>query len=422
MKYLILGIQWLVFMLASALVAPIAIADLFGLDTLERAAFVQRTMFVLGGAGLLQVLFGHKFPINEGPAGLWWGVFVIYGGFIGSIYSSSSEVLQLLQGGMIISGFIFLLLSFLGLINKLKNLFTPTVTFVYLFLLILQLSGPFLNGMLGIKGENGTVDLVIVSCSIIIVGFTFYLVHHKVGLIKRYSVLIGMSVGWLLFYFVDKTEKVATSKSLIEFPDIFVWGLPKYDSGIIVTSLFITLLLITNMVASIRIMEDTIKGENDSKRYTRGGFVSGINQLLGGLFSAVGSVPISGAAGFVAATRIVSKIPFLIGAILIIIFSCIPFIMNFLASLPPAVGYSVTFVIFTQMLTMAFTEWSKEENRTLAYRVAGPALLAGMGVMFVSPQATSGLPIAVSAMINNGLIIGTFIAIGVEQFSLRKKV
>ena len=79
------------------IVAPIAIAGLFGLNAEESAGFVQRTMFILGVSGFLQAVFGHRLPINEGPAGLWWGVFVLYGGLstalfffgIGNSYGSS---------------------------------------------------------------------------------------------------------------------------------------------------------------------------------------------------------------------------------------------------------------------------------------------------------------------------------------------
>ena len=79
MRQGIAGFQWMAFMVAGSIVAPIAIANLFGLSPEESAGFVQRTMFILGAAGLLQGLFGHRLPINEGPAGLWWA-FVLYGG------------------------------------------------------------------------------------------------------------------------------------------------------------------------------------------------------------------------------------------------------------------------------------------------------------------------------------------------------
>src|SRR5690554_2046223 len=127
MKLTISSLQWLAFMLASSIVAPIAIADLYGLSVEETAGFVQRTIFILGVSGLLQGLFGHRLPINEGPAGIWWGVFAIYAGLSSTLFASSSETLQGLQGAMISSGVVFFILSVTGLTEKLTRLFTPVI-------------------------------------------------------------------------------------------------------------------------------------------------------------------------------------------------------------------------------------------------------------------------------------------------------
>ncbi|MFK4997953.1 purine/pyrimidine permease [Bacillus sp. N9] len=143
MRWLLSGLQWMLFMIAGAIAAPIAIADLFQLSPVETAGLMQRTIFILGIAGILQGFFGHKLPIHEGPAGLWWGIFTIYASLVSVLYSSNIVALQTLSGGMIISGLFFIVLTLLNLVDKIARLFTPTITFVYLFLLIFQLSGSF---------------------------------------------------------------------------------------------------------------------------------------------------------------------------------------------------------------------------------------------------------------------------------------
>ncbi|MHC8522061.1 purine/pyrimidine permease [Rossellomorea sp. H39__3] len=99
MQLVLAAFQWMAFMIAGSIAAPIAIADLFQLSPAETAGFIQRTIFVLGAASLIQALIGHRLPINEGPAGLWWGVFSIYAGFAGTLYESHSQVMGVLQGG-----------------------------------------------------------------------------------------------------------------------------------------------------------------------------------------------------------------------------------------------------------------------------------------------------------------------------------
>jgi xanthine/uracil permease len=415
--------QWVAFMVAGSIAAPIAIADLFQLSPAETAGFIQRTIFVLGAAGLIQALFGHKLPINEGPAGLWWGVFAIYAGFSGTLYSSHKEVLTVLQGGMIVSGIIFFILAATGLLKKLTSLFTPTITFIYLMLLILQLSGSFVKGMFGISGEEGTLQPYVLIGSVLTILVALYLSSHKIKWMQQYSIILALLAGWLIFAVMGLGGHVNVSSTWFALPEIFVFGAPVFDTGVVITSVFITFLLTTNMIASIRVMEEVMKsqGHPTYERYSKSGFASGINQLLGGIFSAIGSVPISGAAGFVTATRMYSLLPFIGGCAIIIVISLVPKVMNVFASLPAPVGYAVTTVIFIKMVGLALGEYQKETNLERTHFVAGISLIIGVGAMFVPPDAFKDVPVVAASILNNGLILGTVTGILVEQSIKLKK-
>ncbi|TDR53979.1 purine/pyrimidine permease [Paenilisteria rocourtiae] len=421
MKMGIAGLQWMIFMIAAGIVAPIAIADLYQLSPVETAGFMQRTIFVLGAAGLLQGLLGHRLPIHEGPAGLWWSVFTIYAGFIGVLYTSNIDALQALSGGLLVSGAFFIILAVTGFIGVLAKLFTPTVTFVYLMLLVLQLSGSFIQGMFGISADHLLMDPWMALLSMIVVIAAYAFGRSKMMWLRQYSVIFSLILGWGLFLIAGKAPSIGEAHSWFSLPELFVFGMPTFDSGVITTAIFITLLLITNLVASVRLMEGIVAGNrpSDPKKYKRGGLISGVNQLLGGGFSAIGPVPISGAAGFVTQTGQKSIKPFLLGCLLVIGITLFPPVMNIMSALPAPVGYAVTFVIFSNMVVMALKELKKitvgEEN---AYLVIGISMMVGVGVMFLSPSATKGLPAAVIAVLNNGLIVGSVFAMFLEQFFL----
>lgn len=421
MKMGIAGLQWMIFMIAAGIVAPIAIADLYQLSPVETAGFMQRTIFVLGAAGLLQGLLGHRLPIHEGPAGLWWSVFTIYAGFIGVLYTSNIDALQALSGGLLVSGVFFIILAVTGFIGVLAKLFTPTVTFVYLMLLVLQLSGSFIQGMFGISADHPLMDPWMALLSMIVVIAAYAFGRSKMMWLRQYSVIFSLILGWGLFLIAGKAPSIGEARSWFSLPELFVFGMPTFDSGVITTAIFITLLLITNLVASVRLMEGIVAGNrpSDPKKYKRGGLISGVNQLLGGGFSAIGPVPISGAAGFVTQTGQKSIKPFLLGCLLVIGITLFPPVMNIMSALPAPVGYAVTFVIFSNMVVMALKELKKitvgEEN---AYLVIGISMMVGVGVMFLSPSATKGLPAAVIAVLNNGLIVGSVFAMFLEQFFL----
>lgn len=427
MKIVISGIQWMAFMIAGSIVAPIAIADLFDLSGVETTGLVQRTMFVLGVACLLQALFGHRLPINEGPAGLWWGVFAIYAGLSSTLFSSQTETLRGLEGAMIVSGLVFILLSLFKLIQKLAKFFTPVVLGVYLLLLVIQLSGSFINGMLGVGYRKPGVDLTIGAFSIALILFTFYLSRHKVAWISQYSILISLSVGWLFFQLLGLSKPIEFhAEKMIQLPGFFEFGPPIFDAGMITTAVFVTLLLLTNMIASIGVVNDVIEKQTGQKgkegRFTRAGFISGINQLLGGGFAAIGSVPISGAAGFIATTRLTAIGPFILGAIFIIIASLSPHMMGLFAALPAPVGYAVTFVVFANMIGIAFFQFDQEKEVGRSRLVIGIALLVGVGSMFVPAEAFIGVPPILTSLLNNGLVLGSISAIIADQITRKKTV
>ncbi|MFJ7976601.1 purine/pyrimidine permease [Peribacillus sp. JNUCC 23] len=421
MKTIFAAIQWVAFMLASSIVAPIALADLFGLTGEDAASFVQRTVFIFALAGLLQIFFGHKLPINEAPAGLWWGVFAIYAGFSTTLFSSASETLQALQGALIASGVLFIILSIAGLIDKISKLFTPAVIGIYLLLLVIQLSKSFLNGMLGVGYVSERVDLKIAALSFVTVLLTFYFTRHKLDIVRQYAVLVSLAAGWILFaVFGAIKPNTYAPDQIFTVPQIFVYGRPSFDSGMIMTSVFVTLLLLTNMIASIKVVEIAVHSLIEKKAKTNlraAGYMTGISQILGGVFSAVGPVPLSGAAGFIATSKIAAKLPFIIGSLLLIASSFIPSVMNFLASIPVPVGYSVMFVVFTSMIGMAFLEIEKEEEANRVRTVIGISLLGGVGVMFVPASAFTGLPPIVVSLLNNGLIFGSVLSIITDQWT-----
>ncbi|MDT2242861.1 purine/pyrimidine permease [Paenibacillus larvae] len=73
MKTVFSSIQWVVFILAGSLVAPLAAGHALGLPPEDISSMMQRTFLLIGISGLLQTMFGHRLPLMENPAGLWWG-------------------------------------------------------------------------------------------------------------------------------------------------------------------------------------------------------------------------------------------------------------------------------------------------------------------------------------------------------------
>ncbi|MEH7455699.1 purine/pyrimidine permease [Bacillus sp. JJ1127] len=415
MKTFLSAMQWTLFILAGSLIVPVSVATSYGLNGAEAIAFVQRTLFILGFAGLLQAIFGHKLPIQEGPAGLWWGVFSLYASLGIVLFGSNNETLRVLQYAFLLSGIICIILSIFGLIDKLVRYFTPTVIGTYLFLLVAQLSGSFLKGMFGLDGQHTEVQVNVFILSLIVILLSFFIM--KLPIIGQYSVLFSIVFGWILFACFGLSNPIAPVTDIIRLPSLFVFGTPRIEWNMAITVIFVTLLLLTNMLASIRVVQKVVsKYEEDivQNRFKQAGIITGINQLLGGLFSAIGPVAISGSAGFIATTNIYKRLPFMLGSIFIILISIFPKITSFFAAIPVAVGYAAIYPVFANMIGLAFREYDAVQNKNRLFRVAGLSLFTGIGVMFVPPSAFSTLPPFLASFLSNGLVLGSVMAILLE--------
>lgn len=415
MKLTFSSMQWAIFTLASVIIAPLSVGHAFGMSQPEIAALIQRTLFVMGAASLLQGLLGHRLPILEGPAGLWWGVFLMFAGFVSGSGDSAAHMLRSLELGLLISGVLFILLSVFKLINGLKKLFTPVVTGTYLVLLVAQLSGPFMQGILGIDYLKSGVDLTVALCAVITLVVVVLLSRSRNPYLSSYSVLISIVFGWVLFAIIGIAKSDGAQEStLFTLPEVFAWGAPAFDVGVVLTSIFTAFLLMANMVASINVVEE-VTDQKEKIGYNRSGFVMGLTQMLGGLFSAVGGVPMSISAGFIATTRMRERLPFLIGSATVMVLALFPVVMSFFASIPMPVGYAAIFLSISSLLGLALAEYRKVLSQEKSVFVISLSLMAGFGTMFVPEDAWAALPNTLTSVLNNGLVTGVLVCIVLEQ-------
>lgn len=422
MKIIFSSLQWALFILTSSVVIPVAIAADYGLDSFETIEFVQRTLFALGLAGILQAFFGHHLPVQEGPAGLWWGVFTLYASLGTVLFGSHLETLRVLQYAFLLSGIIFILLSVFGLVEKLAKLFTPAVTGIYLILMVVQLSSSFVQGMFGLDSSDDTVHSGILLLSLVIIGAAYGFM--KVPKIGQYSVLFSIVFGWVLFAVFGLSEPVTKVSKIFSLPKIFAFGSPRVEPNMIIMVIFITLLLLANLLATVRVVQQVLERHHvavDKNRLKQTGMISGVNQLLGGLFSAIGAVPVSGSAGFIATTGITKKLPFIIGSFLIVAISLFPPFTAFVAAIPKAVGYAAIFPIFASIIGIALKEFEAAENKQKLFQVAGISLFAGIGTMFIPSEAFSSMPPTLVSILSNGLVFGAVVAVVTEAILTKKE-
>jgi xanthine/uracil permease len=419
MRLVFSSIQWFIFILAGSVVAPLAIGAAFGLSLEEIAGFVQRTFFVIGLVAIIQSVFGHRMPIVEGPAALWWSVFLVFIGLNGT-NDRTHHILQSIELGLMISGLLFILLSVFNIIQHVKKLFTPIVTGTYFILLVAQISGPFIKGIIGVDYKGPGIDWRISLTAIFTAVITILFSKSRYKWISSYSVLLGMLIGWGLFALFQLTApKEFQLNKWFQIPEMLAWGMPKADAGVILTSVIVTLLLLVNIVSSIDVVEKVTRPLSKPV-YNRSGIIMGISQILSGVFSTIGFVPLSYTAGFIMTTKMMERLPFIIGSLLILLISFFPFVTVFFASIPTPVGYASMLLAFSNMMGIGIREYSQTDLNEKNLFIIGISLMIGIGSMFIPTEAVANFPTIIASIVNNGLIVGVLICMVLEQLMSRK--
>ncbi|AVR34416.1 purine/pyrimidine permease [Bacillus cereus] len=409
-------LQWFIFLLANSIALPIVVGGLFHLTTEEIFYLMQRTFFVVGISSFLQGWLGHRLPIADGPAGSWVGVFTVLA-YATAGQDQLHSTLQILELGMIISGVILIGLGVTGFIGRILFLFTPLVTGTFLLLLCLQLSGVFLKGMLGITATISQIDGFTAMIAFSIFLFVIILSNFGKGFVKSYAVLIGLISGWVIFLIAGKVTIPSQVTHFVQLPHIFAWGLPKWNTGMAVSSFVMVCILVSNTVAAIiAINQATIhKATIEQKQLKDGTWVGGISHIISSVFSTVGVVPLPATAGFIRLTKQKYIRSFLMACALLVVMSLFPSIIRYLASLPSAVASAVLMASFVQLIGIGFNNIKQVPMSERNVTILGVAVLFGSGVMFLPSGVLQPLPSVMQYIFGNGLFVGTVVSILLEQ-------
>ena len=418
----IYGIQYLVYFLAGSAIMPVIIGAYLGLEQAEIAQMLQRTFLLSGGISILQAVLGHRFPIIDGPAGLWMGLLIILAGSATAFGKDLAVLRTDLELGMICAGIMVILVGLSGLMGKILKIFNPIVNGTFLILMVLQMSATVIKGATGISSGYETIQpkflLVFVITTVIIV-----LINLKAkGFIQSIATLIGVVCGWVLAYALGiSPEFISSGKGFLAVPEPFAWGTPTVDPSVIITCLIGEFVLFSNFATSINGMSDLLKRPNTPKIVKRSTVLFGATAALCGIFPVTGFVPFASAPSTTKLTRVAARGPFILGGVFMMIIGIIAPVCTFFAAIPPAVGYSAMMIVFALMLEQGVREYKKVQFTNREGFIIGISFMIGAGIMFLDSSAFMNLPQMLRYIVSNGLIMGLIVAIVLEHIILRKR-
>jgi xanthine/uracil permease len=410
------ALQWLLFSLPLTILVPVVLGHMLGLTPRQTAVFIDQALVVTGAGGCLQVLLGHRLPLTEGQAGLWWAVFISLIASAQAFGHSGLWMMRNLEGGVAVAGAVVAALGLARLAGRVRAWFGPAVTGTFLVLLSIQISGTFVPGILGAGGgrplrpETAALGLAVVALVLV-------LASAGRGLVRNFAVLIGMAAGWIAFAALGLAGPAGGGAALPPFapPRLLPWGPAGFDAGVLVTCVVTGLVNLANVMGALVSMEYVLGRTFPARTYDRATAWTGAAHALAGGAGVIGTSPYAAAVGVIAVTGIGTRLPFLLGSALLGALGLFPHVGAVFATLPVAVGDAVTLVAFTQMLGFGLADLARLGlSQRSIYRVGFPMLI-GTGLFVLPPATFAPVPATLRFLLANGTIVGTLLALALDR-------
>jgi uracil permease len=326
--------------------------------------------------------------------------------------------LPAIQGGMILGAVLLILTVLSGRLDRVTAFFTPNVIGVILMLVSLGLIRPLIGFMTGGSTTEGGVFLISVFLVLLIAGLS----HWLQGFWKTVSILLGMILGSLLFYFLGHlsfTELAGStwlSFSLLKLPSS-----PGFHWQAVIAFACAYLAVMVNSLGSLQGIAIITDEQRLKTSISRGLLFNGLAGICCGIFGVVGTVSFSMSPGVVLVLRVASRYAVGYCGLLLLAAAFFPKLAALLSLVPaPVVGAALCVGLGGQ-IGIGISTIASKPLTSRDYFVVGVPLLLGTLVGFLPQTLFDALPGSLQIFVANSLITGIFLVLILEHVLLRKK-
>jgi uracil permease len=411
-KSILYAVQWLLIVLPLVTITSNLMAGFLGMDAAASTALFQRFLLVTGAVTTLQCLFGHRYPLLDGPSAALLLSVAVLGG----------EGLEVVAGGMFAGGVALALLGGLGIVHRIRPLFTDRVVGVVLLLISTTLL-PFLYPMIiGVSDAMPHGDPVIFIEAHLIMLAIVLISYWCKGLLRNLSVFIGIVIGYAAMAAIGRVQlPPATGLSWIALPDpLFVKGI-RFTVPAALSFLLAYSAVLINGLGSYFSVAEVVGKERLQGRIERGVALTGAGGMLAAVFGVVGTVSYSLSPGVILVTRVGSRIPVMLCGIFLGGLAFFQKLGAILASVPDAVVGAALFVTLAAQMGVGISVIMSSEKvmDVRDYLVVGLPLLLGTTASMVPQEFLLLFPPPTRALLGNGLIVGIIVVMVLEHVVLR---
>ncbi|MDR7078157.1 NCS2 family nucleobase:cation symporter-2 [Neobacillus niacini] len=399
-KALLLGMQHVLAM--DLYIAPIIIAGLLALDTMNTTFFIQMCFLAAGLATLIQTIGGLRLPVVQGPSYVPIGALAAIGGKLGmgAVFGS------LLPGALLIAILGYPLKWFA---KAVKKIIPPIVGGTVIVIVGISLMPSAFNSIYSSPGNVGhNILIAFVSAAVLVICILLGRKQKGYGTFFRLiSVILAIVVGTItasLFGTVDfSTVKQAAWFSL---PSFFPFGKPVFDLQAILTMVFIYLIILIETTGTWFVVSTVTGSELDEKRLNRASVGEGIGCFVGSLFGGTPMTGYSSNAGIIAITGVASRMAIISAGVILIALGLIPKLSAIITCVPQPVIQGIFGVVCVAIVMngMKVIQHVVIDDRNMM--VIGVPILLTIGTIVLPKEILYSVPDFANYILSSGTAVG----------------
>jgi uracil permease len=396
------------------MILSVIASNYLALQGSEKVLFFQRILLTTGGVMILQTLWGHRYPILDGPSSA----------LLLSIVILAPHGMSALQGGMLAGGCFLLLLSLSGLLRYIEVLFTDNVVGVILILIAVTLLPYIAPMVIGLGPGHPQGDPISFILSIIVIFAITLFSHWLRGFPKTVSLLLGIVLGTAFNWLYEGPDLSRLGEiPWFAFPHPLVHGLPSFSGTVTLAFLMAYVAVLVNTVGSIYSMGQVVGTHGIANRVKRGIAATGIGGILAGALGGIGSVSYGLSPGVILVIRTGSRFPVSVCGIMLIFLALFQKVLAVILLIPaPVIGAAMVVGLASQIgigISVLTRSGKRLDGRD--YLVVGIPIIMG-GMVSIFPEGFfKAFPPTLLALIKNGLIVGIVLVLVLEHLLLAKK-
>ncbi|MFT4415512.1 uracil-xanthine permease family protein [Fredinandcohnia humi] len=399
-KSILLGFQHVLAM--DLYIAPIIIAGLLALNTMNTTFFIQMCFLAAGIATLIQTLGGLKLPVVQGPSYVPIGALAAIGGKLGlgAVFGS------LLPGALLIAILGYPLKVFAKTVRK---IIPPLVGGTVIVIVGISLMPSAFNSIYSAHGNVGhNVIVAAVSAGVLIISMLLGRKTNGFGTFFRLiSVILAIVIGTITAsLFGNVSFSPVKDAAWISLPSFFPFGKPVFDLQAVLTMVFIYLIILIETTGTWFVVSTVTGEELDDKRLNRASAGEGIGCFVGSLFGGTPMTGYSSNAGIIAITGVASRMAIIAAGIILVVLGLIPKLSAIITCIPEPVINGIFGVVCVAIVMNGLKVIQHVEIDDRNMMVIGVPILLTIGTIVLPKDILYSVPDFANYILSSGTAVG----------------